>query len=357
VTAPPALPPWLAPALRQGLDMPAHALLLHAPGAVGQFELALALARAWLCEHAAPGEPACGQCTACRLMDAHSHADFQLLVPEALRPALGWTQGDEGEGAEEGDGKTKAKPSREIKIKALRAAIDWSQKTAARGRAKVLVIHPAEAMNATTANALLKTLEEPPGALRLLLTANDPEALLPTVRSRCQRLAIALPPPEQALAWLDAQGVSGAQVLLAAAGGQPHGARDLHADGIDAQAWSALPCAVRRGHAGPLLQWPLPRVIGALHRLCHDLLALRAGGKPRYFATEALAPALRPQLPSLAALTGWQRELARAVRHEDHPWHAGLRIESLVAQAAALWHTARAPTAGRTSPLDTLPGR
>ena len=181
-----AWPAWLDAPLAQGLSMRAHALLLHAPGALGQFDLAIGLARAWLCETPIHGW-ACGTCASCRLMDGHSHPDFHLLLPDAMRPGLGWASA-EADGGDDGEGKSKAKPSREIKVLALRAAIDWSHRTSARGGAKVLVIHPAEAMNPVTANAVLKTLEEPPGRLRLLLTAADPEALLPTVRSRCQRL-------------------------------------------------------------------------------------------------------------------------------------------------------------------------
>ena len=96
--------------------------------------------------------------------------------------------------------RSKAKPSKEIRVDAVRAAIEWGQKTSSRGGAKVILIHPAQAMNPTAANALLKTLEEPAGPLRLVLTTNDPEALLPTVRSRCQRLRLDLPPAAQALA-------------------------------------------------------------------------------------------------------------------------------------------------------------
>ncbi len=350
-----AWPSWLDEPLARGLSMRAHALLLHAPGALGQFELALALSRAWLCEAPAGGR-ACGQCAACRLMDAHSHPDFHLLLPEALRTPLGWSSND-AEAGDDGEGKSKAKPSREIKIDALRAAIDWSQRTSARGGAKVLVIHPAPAMNAVTANALLKTLEEPPGRLRLLLTADDPEALLPTVRSRCQRLPIATPSAAAGSAWLAGQGVADAEVLLAAAGGQVQAALALHGEGIDAAAWSRLPQAVRRGHAGALAAWPVPRVVDALHKLCHDLSALHAGGNPRFFTAAALAPALRPALPSLQALLAWQTELLRAARHDEHPWHAPLRVEALVAQAAALWQTARVAAPAPGGALATLTGR
>jgi DNA polymerase III subunit delta' len=350
-----AWPSWLDEPLARGLSMRAHALLLHAPGALGQFDLALALARAWLCEAPADGR-ACGHCAACRLMDAHSHPDFHVMLPEALRAPLGWGRND-AESGDEGEGKSKAKPSREIRIDALRAAIDWSQRTSARGGAKVLVIHPAQAMNAFTANALLKTLEEPPGPLRLLLTADDPEALLPTVRSRCQRLPIAAPSAAAGSAWLAGQGVADAEVLLAATGGQVQAALALHGEGIGAADWSQLPDAVRRGHAGALGAWPVARVVDALHKLCHDLLALNAGGTPRFFTSAALAPAARPALPPLPALAAWQIELLRAARHDEHPWHAPLRVEALVAQAAALWQTARVVPPARGGAVATLPNR
>jgi DNA polymerase-3 subunit delta' len=349
-----AWPAWLDAPLAAGLASRAHALLVHAPGALGQFDLALALAQAWLCETPQAHGRACGQCASCRLMQSQSHADFHLLLPEALREPLGWSRG-EGEGGEAPS--SKAKPSREIRVQELRAAIEWSQKTAGRGGAKVLLIHPAEAMNTVTANALLKTLEEPPGRLRIVLTAADPEALLPTVRSRCQRLPIAVPEPTVAAAWLQAHGIARPDVLLAAAGGQPQAALAMQEEGIDAAAWASLPDAVRRGQgASPLAAWPVPRVVEALHKLCHDLLALQAGGQPRYFATEALASAMQPA-PTLESLLAWQRELLAAARHDEHPWHAPLRVEALMAQAAALWHTARGAPPGRPPAVATLRGR
>jgi len=346
------LPAWLEPALARGLAMPAHALLLHAPGPLGQLELGLALARAALCESPAAGGRSCGRCTSCHLFDNRSHPDFRALLPEAAAQRLGWLAVAEGEG-----GKGKAKPSRDIKVDAVRSAIDWSQQTSSRGGAKVLVIHPAEAMNETAANALLKTLEEPPGRLRLLLTASDPEALLPTVRSRCQRLPIAMPAAPVATAWLEAAGVAQADCLLAAAGGLPHAALALHEDGIDAVAWSRVPAWARAGQAAGLAGWPVARVVEALHKLCHDLMRLAAGGAPRYFDAGSMDVAARPRLPLMNELAAWERELLRAARHDEHPWHAPLRVEALVAQAAPLWQTARGQSPAHGRPLDTLSGR
>ena len=352
--------PWLAPALARGLALRAHALLLHGPGQVGQLELGLGLARGWLCETAdtSRGEPACGQCHSCHLMGSRSHPDFLLLMPQALRESLGWSAVEDGDDAG-GAKASKAKPSREIRIDAVRSAIDWGHKTATRGRAKVILIHPAQALNAVAANALLKTLEEPAGRLRMVLTAHDPEALLPTVRSRCQRLQIDLPAPEVSVAWLAEQGVDGAAVLLAAAGGQPLEALALRADGIDAAAWQALPGAVLRGQAAPIAGWPLGRLVDALQKLCHDLLLLRtaAGLRPRYFDAATLQPLVKGALPSAPALAQWAAELLLAARHDEHPWHAGLRSEALIARGARLWQTPRSePGAGLPS-LATLDAR
>jgi DNA polymerase-3 subunit delta' len=355
MSLPDRLPPWLEPALARGLAMAGHALLLHAPGPLGQLELALTMARSALCEAPTPEGRACGRCTACHLFDSRTHGDVRVLVPDAVGVRLGWLAAAEEGG--EGSAKSKAKPSRDIKVDAVRAAIDWAHQTSARGRAKVLVIHPAEAMNETAANALLKTLEEPPGRLRLLLTASDPDTLLPTVRSRCQRLPIALPTAAQALTWLDSAGVAQAGRLLAAAGGLPHAALALHEDGIDADTWARVPAWAHGGHAHGVSGWPVARVVEALHKLCHDLMRLAAGGEPRYFDAAALAPASRPALPSMGALVGWERDLLRAARHDEHPWHVPLRGEALMAQAAALWQTARAGRPGAGRPLDTLSGR
>jgi len=352
----PALLPWLAAPLAQGLGLRAHALLLHGPAGVGQFELGLALATGWLCEAHDKAARPCGHCASCRLMAAHMHSDFHLLLPDALREPLGWGTVEEGDDDAKG-GKSKAKPSKEIRVETVRAAIEWGQRTTSRGRAKVILIHPAHAMNAVSANALLKTLEEPAGRLRLLLTANDPEALLPTVRSRCQRLRLDLPPRAQAIAWLAAQGVARPEVLLAAAGGQPLEAQAMAAGGIGSDDWERVPIAVQRGHSAALADWPLVRLIDALQKLCHDLMCLRAEAAPRYFSAAVLAPLVRQDTPSWSALAQWARELTQAVRHDEHPWHAGLRSEALVVQGARLWHTPRMQALAARGPLDTLDAR
>ena len=343
--AAPALPlPWLVAPLAQALrTQRAHAILVHGAAGVGQFELALALAQRWLCEAAASqSAPACGACASCRLVQARSHPDLLVLVPDALREALGW---DEAEGEGGGSEKAgKAKPSKEIRIDALRGAIQFAQSTASRGRAKVVVIHPAERMNAVASNALLKTLEEPPGIARFVLATGDPQALPPTVRSRCQAVHLGVPDGALALHWLEAQGVAQAAVLLAASGGQPLLALEGAREGVDAALWSRLPELMRRGDAAPFAGWPVARLIDALQKLCHDAMCVACGAAPRYFA-----PGLVPAQARIDGLTAWGKALRELARRAEHPWNAGLMIETLVAQAQQALSPKKA-SLGYTSP-------
>lgn len=332
--------PWLAEPLARAIaQQRAHATLVHGPAGVGQFEFALALASAWLCE-AGEGRP-CGRCASCRLTAAQSHPDFSLLVPDALREPLGWPLPDAEPAAE------RKKPSREIRVDAVRAAIDWGQQTSTRGGAKVVLLHPADAINPVAANALLKTLEEPPGALRLILCVADPASLLPTLRSRCQHITLTTPPHEVALAWLQGQGVKGADTLLTAAGGQPLLAQAFAAEGLSADLWRELPRLVRQGQAAPLLALPLPRLIDALQRLCHDL-SLQAQGATARFFDQALPGGADP-----VALADWASELRRAARHDEHPWNAGLLAEALLLAGRKAWQI----NASSPRPSPTLAAR
>ncbi len=321
--------PWLQGPLLDALARArSHALLVQGPAGVGQLELAVKLAQSWLCEAAAPGQPACNACPSCKLFASGTHPDFQLLVPEALdasaRESLGLP-------FEEIDVKAgKAKPSKEIKVEAVRGLLSFAQATSARGKAKVVVIFPAEALNGVAANALLKTLEEPSGLLRFALASHDSASLLPTIRSRCQPLPLALPDRGAALAWLASKGVQGAEGLLDATGGRPQQALAWFQAGLTDAAWQAIPKRVARGEVQALSELPPPRAIDVLQRLCHDLLR-RSHGQPGQFFAPASLPSPRKAAPLLA----WDAELRRAARHADHPLNASLWIEALVAQAQA----------------------
>jgi DNA polymerase-3 subunit delta' len=202
-------------------------------------------------------------------------------------------------------------------------------------------------MNAVAANTLLKTLEEPAGDARFVLSSAAPDALLPTIRSRCQALPLLAPAREQALAWLAGKGVEGPEVLLGATGGQPLEALDWAQQGLNAELWLRLPQLVAGGESAALANWPLPRLIDALQKLSHDALCTAVGAMPRYFPALSLGRGA-----SLPALLEWTRSLARTARYAEHPWQPALMTESLLQQArASLLPTG---SADRAKPVDSL---
>ena len=83
------LPPWIARQAAELLARPGHAWLLQGPSGLGQFELALALAAAWLCDAPTP-QGACGQCPGCHSLHVHAHADFVMLMPETHMLERDW---------------------------------------------------------------------------------------------------------------------------------------------------------------------------------------------------------------------------------------------------------------------------
>ena len=330
-----SLAPWIARQLQALLAQRGHAWLLQGPSGLGQFELALALVRAWLCDQ--PGvEGACGQCPSCHGIDVHTHPDLVVLMPETEMLARGWPLPEKAQ-AEIDD--KKRKPSRDIRVEAMREAIEFAQRTSGRGRGKAVLVYPAERMNAVTANALLKTLEEPPGDMRFVLATDAAHQLLPTIRSRCLSHTLVWPEADEVRPWLAAQGVAGEQAaaLLHAAGGRPAEALAL-AEGKDAaRRWSQLPQALARGEPSALADLPLPEAVARLQKLCHDLLAVQVGAAPRFFDVADLP---RQPLP-LLALTRWWQQLAQSARTAEHPLNAGLATEFLVSSARQVLNSGR----------------
>ncbi|MCW5648183.1 MAG: DNA polymerase III subunit delta' [Ramlibacter sp.] len=318
--------PWILRQQKALLAQRGHAWLLQGPSGLGQYPLGLALVQAWLCEQ--PTEQgACGSCGSCHAIEVRTHADLCVLMPETVMLELGWPL---SEAAQKKIDDKERKPSREIRVEAMRDAVEFAQRTSARGRGKAVLVYPAERMNHVTANALLKTLEEPPGDVKFVLASEAAHQLLPTIRSRCLGHTMAWPDTAESLAWLATQDVkpADAPALLRAAGGRPDDALLFARSGRDPKAWALLPKAMARGDASALTGWAPAQAVDALQKLCHDLMAVRAGGSPRFFEATELPPA-----SSLAALGAWSRELARTARTAEHPFNAGLMLETLASQA------------------------
>lgn len=195
-----------------------HALLIHGPAGIGKLALAERLAQLLLCEAAEGVARPCGSCEGCRWFQAESHPDFRRLEPEALarRPA-----GDEEQDSAAASPSRATKPSQEIKVDQVRELDGFLSLRSHRGRRRITLVHPAEAMNANAANALLKALEEPQPGAHFILVSHRPARLLPTIRSRCAAIAMPLPDSRLARTWLADQGIPEAEAWLAFAGGTP----------------------------------------------------------------------------------------------------------------------------------------
>lgn len=320
-------PPWIAAQSQQLLAQKGHAWILAGPSGLGQYALALALVSAWLCEQPT-AQGACGACGSCHAIEVRTHADLCVLMPETVMIELGWPLSEKAQ--DEIDKKSR-KPSKEIRVDAMRDAVEFSQRTNARGRGKAVLVFPAERMNHVTANALLKTLEEPPGDVKFVLATEASHQLLPTIRSRCLGHTMAWPEHAQALAWLAGQGVAvpEAEVLLHAAGGRPADVLRQVAVGQSPTWWSGFPKAMARGDVAALSELTPAQAIEALQKLCHDLVLRQTGAAPRFFKAEAL-----PTSPaSLATLTAWFKRLSTASRTSEHPFNAGLMLEALASEA------------------------
>jgi DNA polymerase-3 subunit delta' len=289
----------------------------------GELEFALEVAQSLLCEDPRHDTGACGACQGCGWFALGNHPDFRLVVPENLAP-------EPEEGAEPGK-----KRSDQIRIEQVRELADFLAIGTHRAGLRVILIYPAEAMNANTQNALLKGLEEPPPATVFLLVATQANRLLPTLRSRCLRFNLPAPDFAGALAWLKEQGVAHAESALAAVGGAPVAALKGAAAEADRLAFIGR---LGRPHIDPVAlaesvqRIPLGDLVGWLQRWSFDLLHARATGRVRYHLGQEEQIAEIAKRCDAANIAAYLRRLAQARALARHPLNAKLFVEDLLLQ-------------------------
>jgi len=263
--------PWHEPLWRQlqlrvaNRRLP-HALLLTGRLGLGKLIFARRLAQALLCEKRDEGGDACGRCRGCRLLQAGSHPDFNVL--------------------------RSAEESKVIKVDQIRELRNFLSFTPQYGGYKIALLESADSLNLNAANSLLKTLEEPPGDSLLVLVSAQAARLPATVRGRCQALRFERPPAHQARAWLASRISSELepQTLLAAAAGAPLAALAL----ADLARWN------RRRH------------------LIENYEQLTAG---KVDPIQAAAVWLQGDLgENLRWLIGWHTDLIRLKMSSEPPW-------------------------------------
>jgi DNA polymerase-3 subunit delta' len=201
-----------------------------------------------------------------------------------------------------------------------------------RGALRVTIVHPAEAMNPNAANALLKALEEPPANAVFILVSHEPARLLPTVRSRCVRVVLALPDGKSAAAWLKTEQVQDPERWLAFAGGAPLLALE-YAKGDRANERARMFDALAGGTAGSLAindREALELLAEVLQKRACDLAFSALAGRQKY-GSGPVRKALDPR-----ALLAFAREMGRNRALARRPLNPRLFGAELLARYAEL---------------------
>jgi DNA polymerase III subunit delta' len=328
--------PWQEQAWKQVARYRAqlpHAILLRGREGSGIEALGRTFARSLLCESPAEGGFPCGRCAACNWLEQGNHPDFRLLQPESLAADPAADTEDAPAPAR------KEKKSEQIRIDQVRDLQDFLAIGTHRAGLRVVLVHPAEAMNPSTQNALLKSLEEPPPGTVFVLVTMNTERLLPTVRSRCVALDLPAAGRTAALAWLREQGTADPEEALAAAGGAPLGALELAAVAAPRETFMAGLRDVKADAldlADRAQGVPPPHLVAWLQRWCYDLLAARLGAPVRYHPKYERLIAEISRRCRASDLAGYLRTLAEARALAQHPLNPRLFFEDLLIRYRAL---------------------
>lgn len=306
------------------------ALLLQGRGGIGKFHLAYTLAQALLCESPLESGEPCEHCGACNWFKIGGHPDFRLLEPEAQSAAAELT----GETVEQGKAADK-KVSQFITVAQIRELADFVNLTTHRNGMRIILVHPAEAMNVHAANALLKTLEEPPPGTLFILVSHQPQRLLPTVRSRCQKINAPLPGRAEALQWLRGQDVAEADACLAQSGYAPLAALRLSTEDYQLKRGQILEQLGAPDRFDPLTlaeqgdKVELAWILNWMQQWVYDLASIGMAGQMRYQPESSAEMNRLAKAINLIELFRFQQELLTAQRALHHPLNNRLVLEQL----------------------------
>jgi len=321
----PRIYPWNEPLWRMlpERDRLRPVMLLTGPAGVGKAAFAMAMAHGLLCSQPDAARHACGRCPACRLALAGNHPDLRVLGGED-------EQEDDNRVGGEGGPTTTTKGSRWIKVGSVRQLADFLAFSAHLGGRKVVVVDQADRLHPSAANAMLKTLEEPPSLTHFLLVSGRAARLPATVRSRCVTLTFALPGVELGVKWLREQGAARPELALAQAGSAPLAALALDAPEFWSVRDAFVEAVLSRDDFDPVAvvdrlgQDSLPTIVQALQRWCYDLVSFAASGVIRYNPDCAQILHRLAARDSSLRLLRFQRQLNEVVRSIEHPLNARL---------------------------------
>ncbi len=327
--------PWQAELLQSLLTRHAentlpHALLVHGMTGVGKVQFARTLANSLLCEAKLPSGLACGKCAACGWFAARNHPDYREVAPAAQLEDEADTAASESTDGEATTTEKIEKKSELIVVDQIRALSEFISLTSHRNGFRVLLLQPAEAMNPAAANALLKTLEEPPSRTTIILVTHRLGRLMATITSRCQQVLIPNPGADIAQAWLAAQGIENPALLLAQVGGAPLAALEVAEPDMQKirREFLGVLSNLNADHLAAAAKWEklekpeLVRLFGYLHTWVCDLITVRATGVAQFHPdqlSQLQAIGKRASLPRIFVYESTLRQQRRSIMHPLNP--------------------------------------
>ncbi len=301
-----------------------HALLLHGRTGIGKYDFARVFSQALLCANRGQHGQACGVCSSCNWFNDNSHPDFRLLSPE-----------QEVEADDEVVSTKKTKKKTQISVAQIRDLSGFLSLSSHRSNGlRIVLIHPAEALNLASANALLKMLEEPATGVVFILVVHQLQRLLPTIISRCQKVSMPIPDESQALAWLSEQGVANAKQQLAYLEGSPIKVFNEQLQfTLLTEIWRmlALGRKLEPNVAAPAFIANSVEVgVVALQKWIYDLAAMKLGKQTRYHLQHTSALQGLAEKVNLSRLFDLQRKTDELRKLALHPLNHDLQMESLL---------------------------
>lgn len=309
-----------------------HAILLYGAAGIGKVALAELFAQSLLCEKVQADGLPCKVCPSCGWFAQYSHPDYRRIRPETLDDDEAASESDEGK-AEKA---SKTKASREIVINQVRSLSDFMSVSTHRQGKRVVLLYPAEALNIPAANALLKSLEEPQANTVFILVTHSLDRLLPTILSRCHKIALNFPEKSQALDWLKQQSLSDADELLALQGGAPLAALELAQSGQLQEVQELRQVLIQPSVvmalkvADKLQKSDLNQVTSLLQRWLYDLLACKQAGSIRYYPRQHKALQVMAGRVDAYALTQLIKRTQERQAVASHPLSPKLFLEEML---------------------------
>lgn len=317
--------------IQQEVDRLPHALLLHGQAGVGKLDFALHLSKALLCTQPQSSGFACDICTSCNWFNEGNHPDFHLLSPE-----------QESEAEDEAGAAKKTKKKTQISVSQIRELASFTSLSSHRSDGlRIILLHPAEALNIASANALLKMLEEPPAGVVFILVSHQIQRLLPTILSRCHKIAMPIPEEASALSWLEEQGVTNPQEQLDYLEGSPlKVAEQAEQFSQFKDVWKQLSQGERlQPHiaAPALIAHSAESGIIALQKWLYDLAAMSLSSQIRYHTGLSKTFQGLAEKVHLNRLFDLQKKTNELRKLANHPLNHDLQMESLLLEYTRLF--------------------